>query len=73
MHQDLETISLVARFTNNLVIITDDQAKIIWVNDAFTKIMGYDIAEIKGKKPSEFIHGPLSDLYTSQLIKEAIK
>ena len=73
MHQDLETISLVARFTNNLVIITDDQAKIIWVNDAFTKIMGYDIAEIKGKKPSEFIHGPLSDLYTSQLIKDAIK
>ena len=73
MNQDLETISLVARFTNNLVIITDDQAKITWVNDAFTKIMGYDIVDVKGKKPSEFIHGPLSNLYTSEIIKDAIK
>lgn len=72
-NQELETLSLVARYTNNLVLITDDTGKISWVNNAFNNIMQYSPEEVIGKKPSEFIHGPLTDLRTSQHIKEAIK
>lgn len=72
-NQELETLSLVARFTNNLVMITDETGRISWVNNAFNKIMQYSQDEIIGKRPSEFIHGPLSNLQTSLQIKEAIK
>lgn len=71
--QQLSSRTLVADFTNNLVIIVDETGRICWVNNAFVNTMLYAIDEIIGKRPSEFIHGPLSDLNTSARIKEAIK
>ncbi len=71
--QQLNSQTLVADFTNNLVIVVDDTGRISWVNNAFVNTMQYSIDEIIGKRPSEFIHGPLSDLNTSTRIKEAIK
>lgn len=71
--QQLSSQTLVADFTNNLVIIVDETGRICWVNNAFVNTMLYSIDEIIGKRPSEFIHGPLSDLNTSARIKEAIK
>lgn len=71
--QQLSSQTLVDEFTNNLVIIVDDTGRISWVNNAFVNTMQYSIHEIIGKRPSEFIHGPLSDLNTSARIKEAIK
>jgi PAS domain S-box-containing protein len=71
--QHLNSQTLVANFTNNLVIIVDDTGRISWVNNAFVNTMQYTIDEIIGKRPSEFIHGPLSDLNTAARIKEAIK
>lgn len=71
--QQLRSQILVADFTNNLVIIVDDTGRISWVNTAFVNTMQYSLDEIIGKRPSEFIHGPLSDLQTSSRIKEAIK
>ncbi|HQR94834.1 MAG TPA: PAS domain S-box protein, partial [Sediminibacterium sp.] len=71
--QQLRSQTLVANYTNNLVIITDATGKILWVNNAFVNSMQYSLDEIISKRPSEFIHGPLSDLQTSSRIKEAIK
>lgn len=71
--QQLSSQMLVADFTNNLVMIVDEIGRICWVNNAFVNTMLYSIDEIIGKRPSEFIHGPLSDLNTSARIKEAIK
>ena len=34
------------------IIITDEQQLIIWANQQFTKMTGYSLSEIKGKKPS---------------------
>jgi len=43
---------------NIAVILTDQDKKIIWVNDDFSKITGYTLSESLGKKPSELLHGP---------------
>lgn len=51
---EVNRLSLVARETSNLVIITDREKKIEWVNDSFSKLTGYSIDEIKGKRPSIF-------------------
>ena len=51
---EVNRLSLVARETSNLVIITDRDKKIEWVNDSFSKLTGYTLEEVKGKRPSIF-------------------
>lgn len=43
---------------NIAVILTDQDKKIIWVNDDFSKITGYTLSESLGKKPGELLQGP---------------
>jgi PAS domain-containing protein len=58
---DITRLSLVAKNATNSVIITDKEAKIEWVNEAFTALTGYTMKEVIGKRPSEFLHGELTD------------
>jgi PAS domain S-box-containing protein len=51
-------LALVASSTTNGVIITDAQGLIEWVNDGFTRISGYPLAEVQGRKPGAFLQGP---------------
>ncbi len=55
---DLEKLSLVASRTENSVIITDRDRRIDWVNESFCRKTGYSLEEVKGRKPSEFLFGP---------------
>ncbi len=55
--EEMETLSMVASKTDNAVIITDKDGKIMWVNDGFTRITEYTLAEVKGKKPGTFLQG----------------
>ncbi|WMN06714.1 PAS domain S-box protein [Marivirga arenosa] len=54
----LEELSLVAEKTTNLVIITDENGYIEYVNAAFEKKTKYTLNEVIGKKPGSFLHGP---------------
>jgi len=48
---EIEKLSLVAKNASNGVIISDNKGKIEWVNEAFTKVTGYTLVEVKGKHP----------------------
>lgn len=54
----LEKLSMVARQTQDGVVITNLNQKVEWVNEGFTKITGYSLKEITGQKPGCFLHGP---------------
>jgi len=62
-HQEeqLKRLALVARSTNSMVIISDANSKIEWVNDAFTNSMGYTLEEVRGKEPRTIFNGPETD------------
>jgi len=51
-------LSLVASNTENAVIIKDAYERIEWVNDSFTRIYGYVLDDIKGRKLQDFLSGP---------------
>ncbi len=70
---EAEKLALVARYTDNAVVITDDEACIEWVNDGFTRNTGYSLEEVIGKKPFDFLHGPETDSATQILMKESIQ
>ena len=66
-------LAMVAEQTTDLVIIYDADGLIIWVNKAFEDVTGYKRGEVKGRRPSEFLNGPRSDLNTTRRIGEAMQ
>ena len=69
---EAEKLALVARYTDNAVVITDDQSRIEWVNEGFTRITGYQLEEVVGKIPGEFLQGPKTSQDTVQLMRKGI-
>jgi PAS domain S-box-containing protein len=60
--EELEKLSLVASETINGVLICDPFGLIEWVNDGFTRITGYELAEVKGKLPGDVLAGDRTDM-----------
>ncbi len=56
-----EMLALVAQHSDNAVLIADTNGLTEWVNDGFTRITGYSMAEICGRQPGELLHGPATD------------
>jgi len=66
---ELEELSMVASETVNSVIITDKDGNIEWVNDGFTRLMGYNQEEVTGKTAGAFLFGAKSDPVKRQLLE----
>jgi PAS domain S-box-containing protein len=71
--KDLKQLSLVAEQTLNAVIFTNENGEIEWTNNAFTRITGYEAAEVKGKKPGALLQGPESDREAILYIREQLQ
>ena len=71
--KELERLSLIARKTTNGVVITDAQGLTEWVNEGFTNMTGYSLAEIAGKKPGAILQGPDTDPVTVERISAKLK
>ncbi|MBK6267250.1 PAS domain S-box protein [Marivirga sp. S37H4] len=71
--EEQKRLSLVADNTDNSVIITDENGLIEYVNTGFEKMTGYVLAEIKGKKPGEFLQGPETNQEIKRKISQLLK
>ncbi|MCC3587262.1 PAS domain S-box protein [Microcoleus sp. PH2017_30_WIL_O_A] len=69
---ELSRLAIVAQKTQNGVIITDAQGCIEWVNEAFTRISGYVLEEMLGKKPGDVLQGPQTDPLTIAQLRSAL-
>ena len=69
---ELETqakiLSLVANETSNSVIISDASGLIVYTNNGFTRLTGYNFEEAKGKKPGALLQGKFTDPETIKRI-----
>ncbi|MBA3673717.1 MAG: PAS domain S-box protein, partial [Chitinophagaceae bacterium] len=70
IEDELKKLSLVARETINGVVIRDKHQNIVWVNSAFTKLFGYELNEVIGKNPLDFLPGPETDINVINYIKK---
>ena len=59
--------------TNDGIIITDANNKIININNSFSKITGYQLSEIKGKTPSILKSYKHSDNFYSKMWEELLQ
>jgi len=69
---ELAKVSLVASYTDNMVIITDANGRTEWVNNAFMARTGYDLDDLRGRKPGELLQGRNTDPNTRRQIAEAL-
>ena len=68
--EHFELLSLVAKYTDNAVIITDPDGKIEWVNAGFTRITGYQLEDVWGHAPIEILQGPETNPEAVAFIKK---
>ena len=59
--RQIKQLSLVATRTDNLVIITDNTFAVEWVNEAFTRVLGYRLTECAGRNPFDLLRGEDTD------------
>jgi PAS domain S-box-containing protein len=62
-------LAMVANTTINMVVISNGEGRIEWVNPAFSKVTGYTLEEVRGKKPADFLAGP----DTNALVLDSIR
>lgn len=58
---ELKRLSLVASANENGVAFCDNTGVINWANEGFTRLTGYTLEEVVGRKAVELCVGPLSD------------
>jgi|GEM_PF-798127 len=71
--EEIEKLSIIARETVNAVIITDAEEKILWVNEAFTRITEFEPEDVMGKKPGDFLQGDETNLAVVRFMRNKIK
>jgi PAS domain S-box-containing protein len=66
--EELKQLSDIAREATTAIVITDENGKVLWINDAFTKITEYCLADVLGKKTEELLHGPETSPVTKRFM-----
>lgn len=65
-------MALVAKFTDFGVIVTDDRARALWVNQGFERLTGYSLDEVRGTVPGHLLQGPDTDPETVAYMRSKI-
>ncbi|HEX8445971.1 MAG TPA: PAS domain S-box protein [Sphingomonas sp.] len=69
----LNMLSLVVNATDNSVIITDRDRRIIYVNAGFERLTGYTLSKVAGKNPGHILQGPHTDQRTVARIRTQLQ
>jgi PAS domain S-box-containing protein len=70
---ELRKLSSIVEQTANIVMITDAEGLITWVNLSFESITGYSKEEATGKNPSQLLQGPDTDEEVISYMQAQIK
>jgi PAS domain S-box-containing protein len=71
--EELKRLALVAEKTQNAVVMTDADGRIVWVNAGFTRITGYAMHEVVGRRPGSFLQGAETDQNVILAMRRAIR
>lgn len=69
---EMRKLAVVASRTDNAVVITDATGCIEWVNAAFTRISGYGLAEVYGRKPGAVLQGTATEQVTVDFMRRRL-
>jgi PAS domain S-box-containing protein len=70
---ELQRLALVAEHTTALVLITDEDDRIRWVNSAYTRTTGWALDEARGLHPGELLVHPQADEAVLARMQQAVR
>jgi PAS domain S-box-containing protein len=70
---ELKRLANIVTRVNNMIIITDENNLITWINQAVEDRTGYHFREVAGKSPSELFVGPETNMDLLNLITQRKK
>ncbi len=70
--QEQRKLALVAQHANNLIVITNRQFDVEWVNNAFLRFTGYAVSDILGEHPLRKLQGADTSTQIIQQLDAAI-
>jgi len=65
-------LALVASHTASAVLLADAAWRIEWINGGFTRLLGYTLDEVRGRRPGDFLPGPGTDPATLAAVGAAV-
>jgi c-di-GMP-specific phosphodiesterase len=68
--EELRLLSLAINETDRAVLVLDEDRRIVYLNRAFTVLFGYSADEVRGRRPTEFLAGPATDLVSLRRARE---
>lgn len=71
--EQLELMSLVADYTDRVVMVMDGERRIKYVNDAFTELFGYSRNEAMGLVPGELLRGAYTDVVALKRLEKQVQ
>ena len=71
--EETRKLAMIAACTDNVVILTDAQGRVEWVNAAFSQTTGYSLEEIHGKTPGQVLQGPQSDPWVINYMRKQLE
>lgn len=66
-------LSLVAKHTEQSVVITDAVGRLVWANEGWSRLTGYDPEKVKGQATRKLLQGPETDPQTIEVMREGIR
>lgn len=69
--EESQRLALVAKYANDSIIISAADHRILWVNDAFTRISGFAFSEAVGRMPGEILNAPATSPATLEALARA--
>ena len=69
---EVRLLALVAEHTTALVLITDREDHVQWINAAFTRVCGWTMADAAGRTPLELLAHPSADVTVEKRLRQAI-
>jgi PAS domain S-box-containing protein len=55
-----------------MVVLTDTEGRVLWVNETFVSVCGYTLNELMGRKPGKLLQGPETDVAAIKTIHDAV-
>jgi PAS domain S-box-containing protein len=70
--QEFERLAMVAQRTSNAVVITDAERRITWANEGFTRLTGWTLPDVVGRKPGDVLQSEHTDRAVVERMREAL-
>jgi PAS domain S-box-containing protein len=70
--EEMGRLALVAQRTDNVVVITTRDGLIAWINDAFSRLTGHNLAAVAGKPPGAVLLGGQQSPQAIERIRDGV-